>query len=124
MENAEESGFRFQNLVIWQRAADLAIALDEVSDQLDEQRKYRFAEQLRAAALSISNNIAEGSGSNTTPEFRRFLFIARKSAFECASMLIIFKRRNHIGESYADPLFSELEILCKMIVSFSRKLKD
>ena len=124
MENAEESGFRFQNLVIWQRAADLAIALDEVSDQLDERRKYRFAEQLRAAGLSISNNIAEGSGSNTTPDFRKFLFIARKSAFECASMLIIFKRRNYIGDTYAEPLLCELEVLCKMIVSFSRKLKD
>ena len=123
MEFGEQSGFRFQNLAIWQRAADLAIALDEASDQLDERRKYRFAEQLRAAGLSISNNIAEGSGSNTTPDFRRFLFIARKSAFECASMLIIFKRRNYIAETYADPLLSELEILCKMIVSFSRKLK-
>lgn len=59
MEHVEESGFRFQNLVIWQRAADLAIALDEASDQLDNGRKYRFAEQLRAAGLSISNNIAE-----------------------------------------------------------------
>ncbi len=124
MENAEESGFRFQNLVIWQRAADLAIALDEVSDQLDERRKYRFAEQLRAAGLSISNNIAEGSGSNTTPEFRRFLYIARKSAFECASMLMNFKRRSYVAEPRADQLLSELEILCKMIVSFSRKLKD
>ena len=73
MEFGEQSGFRFQNLEIWQRASDLAISLDEASDQLDERRKYRFAEQLRAAGLSIPNNIAEGSGSNTTPDFRRFL---------------------------------------------------
>ena len=87
-------GFRFRKLLIWQRAADLAIKLDEVACQLDERKKYRFAEQLRAAGLSISNNIAEGSGSNSTPDFRKFLFIARKSAFECASMLLIFQRRN------------------------------
>jgi len=69
----EDSGFRFQNLLIWQRAADMACELDELSEVLDEKKKYRFAEQLRAAGLSISNNIAEGSGSNTVPDFRKFL---------------------------------------------------
>ena len=124
LEQGEEHGFRFQKLVIWQRSADLAINLDEVADQLEERRKYRFAEQLRAAGLSISNNIAEGSGSNTTPDFRKFLFIARKSAFECASMLLIFQRRNYVTESRCDELVSELESVCKMIVSFSRSLKS
>ena len=124
LEQGEEHGFRFQKLVIWQRSADLAINLDEVADQLEERRKYRFAEQLRAAGLSISNNIAEGSGSNTTPDFRKFLFIARKSAFECASMLLIFQRRNYVTESLCDELVSELESVSRMIVSFSRSLKS
>jgi len=111
-------------LLIWQRAADLAIKLDEVACQLDEHRKYRFAEQLRAAGLSISNNIAEGSGSNTTPDFRKFLFIARKSAFECASMLSIFQRRNYITATATEELVNELEAVCKMISAFSKTLKD
>ncbi len=123
MNDETASAFRFQQLVIWQRAADLAIKLDEISTQLEERRKYRFAEQLRAAGLSISNNIAEGSGSNTTPDFRKFLYIARKSAFECASMLMIFKRREYLSEAMANELVSELESVCKMIVSFSRTLK-
>ncbi len=120
----EESGFRFQKLIIWQRAAELAIRLDEVAALLEERRKYRFAEQLRAAGLSISNNIAEGSGSNSTPDFRKFLFIARKSVFECASMLLIFQRRDYLPELLAAELVSELESLSKMIMSFSRTLKD
>jgi four helix bundle protein len=53
--------FRFEDLQIWKRAADLAVVLDELSEELELRRKYRFAEQLRSAALSISNNIAEGS---------------------------------------------------------------
>ncbi len=115
-------GFRFQKLLIWQRAADLAIKLDEVACQLDENKKYRFAEQLRGAGLSISNNIAEGSGSNTKPDFRKFLFIARKSAFECASMLLIFQRRNYISSSETEELVNELEAVCKMIYAFSKNL--
>ena len=123
MDEQDNSGFRFQRLVVWQRAAELAVKLDEVSCELDAIKKYRFAEQLRAAGLSISNNIAEGSGSNTTPDFRKFLFIARKSAFECASMLMIFRQRNYLSEPSADELISELAAICKMIVSFSKTLK-
>ncbi len=113
--------FRFEELQIWQRAADLAVMLDELSEDLDVQRKYRFAEQLRAAALSISNNIAEGSGSNSTADFRKFLYIARKSLFECASMLLVFQRRNLI-KSDTTSILNDLDTLSRMIVSFSAKL--
>jgi four helix bundle protein len=65
--------FRFQDLEVWQLAADLAIKLDDVADELEEKRRYRYAEQLRSAAISISNNIAEGSGSSSKIDFRKFL---------------------------------------------------
>jgi four helix bundle protein len=68
---SNENLFRFERLEVWQRAADLAFTLGAVSDALTEQHLYRFGEQLRAAALSISNNIAEGSGSTSTSEFRK-----------------------------------------------------
>lgn len=113
--------FRFQDLQIWQRAADMAVVLDELSDNLDAHRKYRFAEQLRAAALSISNNIAEGSGSNSKADFRKFLYIARKSLFECASMLLVFQRRNLIA-SDVTLIFNDLDTLSRMIVSIAEKL--
>lgn len=60
MNDDTSQGFRFQRLEIWKLAAELAIELDEIAANLDAHRKYRFAEQLRAAGLSISNNIAEG----------------------------------------------------------------
>ena len=115
--------FRFEELQVWQRAADLAVALDELSEDLEAKRKYRFAEQLRAAALSISNNIAEGSGSNTTPDFRKFLYIARKSLFECASMLLVFQRRQFL-KTDVTPILNDLDTLSRMIVSFTEKLKE
>jgi four helix bundle protein len=82
--------FRFERLEVWQRAADVVSPLGVVADCLTEQRFYRYAEQLRGAALSISNNIAEGSGSNSTSDFRNFLNVAHRSAFECANMLVVF----------------------------------
>jgi four helix bundle protein len=50
--------FRFQNLDIWKRSSNLALQLFTVCDHLEHERLHRFAEQLRAASLSIPNNIA------------------------------------------------------------------
>ena len=52
---------------------------------------YRFSEQLRAAAMSITNNIAEGSASTSDKDFAQFLNIARRSVFECVNILILFE---------------------------------
>jgi four helix bundle protein len=116
------SEFRFQDLAIWQRAAKLAIQLDDVASVLEAKKKFRFAEQLRAAALSISNNIAEGSGSNSDRDFIKFLYIARKSAFECASMLMIFQQQGYLTTEQ-NGLIAELEAVSRMIVSFAKSLE-
>jgi len=65
--------FRFEDLEIWQIAKRLAIKLHCLAHQLEERHFYRYAEQLRAAGLSLTNNIAEGSGSIHTQEFKQFL---------------------------------------------------
>lgn len=114
--------FRFEHLDVWQRAADMAFTLGIVADQLATRHLYRFAEQLRAAALSISNNIAEGSGSNSTNEFRNFLNIARRSAFECASMLLIFQRHHLVAAEEVKKHLNELNQICRMITGFGRSL--
>ena len=57
--------FRFQDLEIWQMAIDIAEKLFDIADMLEDKKLYRFAEQLRGAGMSMSNNIAEGSGSNS-----------------------------------------------------------
>ena len=100
----------------------MAFVLGEVADVLATRHLYRFAEQLRAAALSISNNIAEGSGSNSKNEFRNFLNIARRSAFECASMLLIFERHQLVPVTEVKSHLAELNEICRMITGFGRSL--
>ena len=48
--------FRFQDLKIWQLAIQIANDLFDMADELEEKRLYRFAEQLRAAGMSMPNN--------------------------------------------------------------------
>jgi four helix bundle protein len=118
------SSFRFQNLEIWKRGAVLNRACFELADQLENRRLFRFAEQLRAAALSITNNIAEGSGSTSSAEFSRFLNYSRRSIFETANMLLLLAENGYLETSRAEPLLKELEEISRMISSFKRTLKS
>jgi four helix bundle protein len=119
---ANEGLFCFERLEVWQRAADVTVPLGHVADRLAERHLYRYAEQLRGAALSISNNIAEGSGSNSNNEFRSFLNVAHRSAFECANMLLVFRRNRVVAAEDFPRLLSELDQICRMITALSRSL--
>lgn len=118
-----EANFRFETMAIWERAADVSMPLFELAEALDERKYYRFAEQLRAATLSISNNIAEGSGSDSHDDFSNFLKFARRSVYEVANMLMLFVRKGYLQESEVAPLLSELQEQSKMILAFRRTLK-
>jgi four helix bundle protein len=115
--------FRFQDLRIWQLAIQIADELFDIADGLEEKRLYRFAEQLRGAAMSMSNNIAEGSGSSSKKEFKQFLNTARRSTFENANILILLQMRNNITKESLDKLLDELDHLCRQITKFQNSLK-
>ena len=118
-----EKLFRFQGLEIWKRAVEIGNKLLDIADDLEKRRLFRFAEQMRGASLSISNNIAEGSGSNSKAEFARFLNIAKRSAFENANMAIVFEKRGLISTQTMESLLADLEQECRMITGFIRSLK-
>ena len=114
--------FRFEDLEIWQESVDLGDRLFDIADIAERKKLYRFAEQLRGCGLSISNNIAEGSGSHSDKEFAHYLNIARRSVFECANVTIIFHRRNLIDSNLRANLLNKLNRLSKRINTFRRTL--
>jgi four helix bundle protein len=116
--------FRFQNLEIWKKAVEIGNRLFDIAERLDRRKLYRFAEQLRAAGLSMSNNIAEGSGSTSAREFIQFLNIARRSTFENANMIIIFHTRGLITDEEKAELLTDLDSECRMISAFMKTLKN
>lgn len=119
----KEPLFRFENMQAWQLAAELSSSLFKLAEKLDETRYYRFAEQLRAATLSITNNIAEGSGSASEADFANFLNTARRSVFEVANMLMIFIRENYLAREETNPLPPLLVEQSRMLHAFRQTLK-
>ena len=114
--------FRFEDLIVWQESIELMDKLLDVADKASELQYYRFGEQLRAAALSISNNIAEGSGSFSDKDFANFLNIARRSVFECANILFVFHRRNIISVEEKQEFFTQLRILSSKITNLRKSI--
>ena len=116
--------FRFEDLEIWQLGRALAVKLHKLADELDKKRLYRYAEQLRAAGLSLTNNIAEGSGSTHQKEFQQFLNISRRSLFENASMLMVFETLGLFSSGEIDGLLSDCDKLSRKITNFSKTLRS
>lgn len=115
--------FRFQDLTIWQDSIQIAHHLADIADELEKKKLFRYAEQLRGAALSVSNNIAEGSGSASSKDFANFLNIAKRSAFELANMAIFFSQRGYFPEGEADQVLEALDHECRKIESFRKTLQ-
>lgn len=104
-------------------AIEIADELFDIAEGLDGKRLYRFAEQLRGAGMSMSNNIAEGSGSSSNKEFKQFLNIARRSTFENANILILLNMRGLIAQEILERLLDRLDHLCRKITNFQKTLK-
>ena len=115
--------FRFMDLEIWQDAMEVAYRLFDVADELEAKRLYRFADQLRGSGLSMSNNIAEGSGSSSKREFSNFLNIARRSTFENANILPVLAKRGLVQAEMVTEMLDRLDHLCRKITNFQRTLR-
>lgn len=116
--------FRFEKLEIWNDAISISDVLFDYADKAEQMKFFKFAEQLRAASMSISNNIAEGSGSFSDKEFSSFLNISRRSVFECANILHIFLRRKIISVEEKEKMYSQLISLSKKITNFRKSLNS
>lgn len=115
--------FRFQDLKIWQLAVQIANELFDIADELERKKLFRFPDQLRGSGMSMSNNIAEGSGSSSKKEIKQFLNMARRSTFENANILILLQKRDLITNESLEKHLDQLDQLCRQITNFQDSLK-
>ena len=116
--------FRFMELDIWKESINLNDCLFDLADAMSDAKSFRVAEQLRAASLSISNNIAEGSGSYSSKDFANFLNISRRSVFETANISIVAYRRKFIDKERLETILNDLELLSKKITNFRKSIMN
>jgi four helix bundle protein len=71
--------FRFEKLDVWQRSIEFASRIYEATRSFPADERFGLTNQMRRAGVSISSNIAEGSGRVSDVDFARFVEIAYAS---------------------------------------------
>ncbi|QMU31272.1 four helix bundle protein [Adhaeribacter radiodurans] len=116
--------FKFEELKVWQRALDFSVKIHELTLYFPKDELYVLTSQIKRAADSIVLNIAEGSTGQTNPEFNKFLSYALRSGIEVVACLHIAKKRNLIADANFTVLYSELEIIIKMIQALRKTINS
>ena len=114
----------YRELIVWQKAMDLADEVYTLTRHLPKEELYALADQMRRAAVSVPSNIAEGHGRQTDKEFRQFLSVAKGSVFEIETQLMICMRQHYLSEvqtKSALSLCGEVgKMLTRMITSVTK----
>lgn len=98
----------YRDLLVWQRAVDLAVECHRVADTLPAVQRYGLGSQIRRSAGSIPANVAEGYGRLHRGDYVHSLSTARGELEELETHLVIAERLGHIPR----PRFVALDRLC------------
>lgn len=107
--------FRFEKLDVWQRAVDHAGKIYAVTRSFPNDERFGLTNQLRRAAVSVSSNIAEGSGRVSDVDFARFLEFSYGSLMEVVSQLTIAYRQQFLAQQTFETIYRESEELARML---------
>ena len=111
------------DLKVWQKALDLSIEVYKVTQKFPKSELYGLISQMRACAVSIPSNIAEGAGRASKADFSRFIRIARGSAYELQTQILIAIKLAYINETDSDSLSQKLQEVLKMLTGLQNALK-
>jgi four helix bundle protein len=107
--------FRFEKLDVWQRAVQFAETVYAATASFPTDERFGLTNQLRRAAISVTSNIAEGSGRVFDADFARFLEIAYGSLMEVISQSTIAKQQSFLPQEKYDALYNDSQELARML---------
>ena len=110
-----------ENLLVWKRACRLSV---DVYQLLTDCTNYGFKDQLGRSALSIASNIAEGYERVNRRERIQFLRVARGSAAEAWTQLLIGSEAGFIGKAAALEKADEVRQISKMLFALINSIEN
>jgi four helix bundle protein len=115
--------FRFEKLDVWQSAVDFADGVYEFTGRFPDSERFGLTNQMRRAAISISSNIAEGTGRGSDADFARFVEMAYGSVMEVVSQAHIAKRQSMLLSENFQDLYDRAERLARMLSGLRNSLR-
>ena len=114
--------FRFEKLEVWQEARKLNQQVYRLARKLPKDELFAMTSQMRRASVSVSSNIAEGSGRNSDKDFAHFLEQSYGSMMELASLFYLAFDEKYLTELETDEALDKIEILAKRTVALNHSL--
>ena len=114
---------RFEDVPVWKDGVGLAVEVFRMTEDRRFRYKGDIANQLQRAALSVSNNIAEGFERGTQAEFLNYLYIAKGSAGEVRAQLYVGLDVGYFNIETFTYLNGLVLDCSRLIHSFTEKLK-
>lgn len=110
----KEYQFDFERLDVYKRAMDFVATILQIVRKAPSDIRYTLGSQMIRAAVSIVNNIAEGSG-RSSKEQAQFFRIAWGSAKECIPMLSLLRKFEILQTQDYEKLRMACIAICQML---------
>ncbi len=114
---------KFEDLIAWQKARELAKAIYRMTEDGKFSRDFGLRDQLRRSAVSVMSNISEGFERMSRAEFHQFLMIAKASCAEVRSHLYIAHDIAYIDKKQFQEMHSLAEEVGRIIGGLRASLK-
>jgi len=114
-DEKERYTFDFERLKVYEIALEFVLKVFKLIKNLTRDYQFSLGDQFRRAALSIVNNIAEGSGKLSKKEKSQFYRISLTSSRECIPMLTILFKEKIISEIEHNNLREDCIYICNML---------
>ena len=113
----------FEDLRAWQCAMSFVVRLYRETGKFPKQEIYGLTSQLRKAAVSIASNIAEGKGRASDRDFGHFLDVARGSAYEVKTQLMLAAQIGYLDKEASTQLLAQASELSCIVNGLLKALR-
>lgn len=114
----------FRKIKVWDKSHRFVLEVYELTKAFPKEEIFGLTSQLRRAAVSIPNNIAEGCGRSTESDLNRFLTISMGSASEVDYLLLLSKDLDYISQSQFNDINAKVIEIKKMLSAYSARIRQ
>lgn len=111
-----------KDLTVWQKSMDLVVLVYKLMEQLPKEERYSLCDQIRRSVVSIPSNIAEGKSRNSIKEYKQFIGIAKGSAAELETQMLICERIGYLKKEELSEVMGLLDEVSKMLAKLNNAL--
>ena len=116
-------GFDFEKLDVYQKALAFTNRIYQVTKSFPREEQFGTVAQLRRAALSVAQNLAEGCGRRGKNDRRHFFDMARASVYESIPLLQVSEAQGFLQNGASRKLYDDSTELSRMISGLINTLR-